>query len=107
LRGEELEGLDLSKANFRNADVRGTVFKKSILIESDFTEAYLGFLEEKQDRKTIFSQSNLTDAIFDKANIESLHFHRSWIDGTSWLDSKISYDKFSCLDNVLVAQYCD
>jgi uncharacterized protein YjbI with pentapeptide repeats len=99
LSGEELEGLDLSTANFRNADVRGTIFRKSVLVKSDFTGAYLGFLKEKQNCTTAFSKSNLTDAVFDKADIESLHFHWSNLSGTSWRDAKIKH--FSCFYNVL------
>jgi uncharacterized protein YjbI with pentapeptide repeats len=87
LRGEKLEGMDLSGINFWKSDIREANFYNSILKMADFTGAIIGNSSNNRP-PTVFIYTNLTGAIFDNAKIGRAHFIYSILDGTSWRRSK-------------------
>lgn len=92
LRMAKLNRMDLSGANLQKADVRGTSFRNTLLVMVNYKEAILDDLNKKtksiNERITDFTESNLTNAIFDEAYIGRSCFNYAVVTGTSWLNTK-------------------
>lgn len=79
-------GVDLSKANFRGADMRGADLYRAWLVKTDFTGATLDF--------AIFGEATLGGARFVNAQLHEANFMKAHLYGADFTGSALSGAKF-------------